>query len=563
MRVARSLLAAGLLLSELLIPAIGRADDGLRPLGMARVDVTPGYPVRMTGYSNRKEEFAGVEQHIWAKALAIDADGQGAAVLITVDSLGIPQSMTDEVAARLKSKHGIEPERVVICASHTHCAPGLANVAPTIFEHVTPEQKAHMEQYGRDLTDKLEQVALAALADRTPGRLSWSQGSADFAMNRRMLRDGIVRFGSTPWPAGPVDHALPVLRVTAADGKLRGIVANYACHCTTLGGLFNRVCGDWAGFAQEIIEREHPGAIAMISIGCGADANPQPRDELVYARLHGQTIAREVERLLEAEPAGPPTVKVHCVYPGANAATVAETVAAPIEQQVKGVEGMVDMKSQTAADGSYTLTVTFSPRTYMDFARVLVQNRVSLALPLLPDAVRAGGVTVRKRELSGWRPLGKPLLARRTQIELPFDTLPTREEYEARAKQKGPIAWHAKAQLARLERGEKLPTRLPYTIGMWAFGDQLAMVFLAGEVVVDYDLRLKREPGGGRLWVTAYANDDPCYIASKRVLGEGGYEVDSSMYYYDRPTHFATSIEDQIIGAVHGLMLSVEKAAQK
>ncbi|HEX3657308.1 MAG TPA: neutral/alkaline non-lysosomal ceramidase N-terminal domain-containing protein [Pirellulales bacterium] len=463
MPFVRTLLVPCLLLFGLLLPATSRADGGLRPLGMARVDVTPGYPVRMTGYSSRLKEFEGVEQHIWAKALAIDADGQGAAVLITVDSLGIPQSMTDEVAARLKSKHGIEPEKVVICASHTHCAPGLANVAPTIFEHVTPEQKAHMQQYGRDLTDKLEQVALAALADRKPGRLSWSQGSADFAMNRRLLRDGIVRFGSTPWPAGPVDHALPVLRVTDSDGKLRGIVANYACHCTTLGGLFNRVCGDWAGFAQEIIEREHPGAIAMISIGCGADANPQPRDEIVYARLHGQTIAREVNRLLEG----------------------------------------------------------------------------------------------------AWKPLDQPLLARRTQIELPFDTLPTREEFETRAKHKGPIAWHAKAQLARLDRGEKLQTHLPYTIGMWAIGDQLALVFLAGEVVVDYDLRLKREDDGRRLWVTAYANDDPCYIASKRVLAEGGYEVDSSMYYYDRPTHFAPTIEDQIIHAIDGLLPAAYKKSQK
>ncbi|HEX4148271.1 MAG TPA: neutral/alkaline non-lysosomal ceramidase N-terminal domain-containing protein, partial [Pirellulales bacterium] len=224
----------GFLLAFISLAAGARA-EGLRPLGLAEVDITPSYHVRMTGYSNRKEEFEGVEQRIWAKALAIDADSQGAAVLITVDSLGIPQVMTDEVAARLQAKHGIEPERVVICASHTHAAPGLVNVAPLVLETVSPDERDHMLQYGRDLTEKLAQVALAALADRRPGRLSWSQGSADFATNRRVLRGGRWQFGTTPPPAGAVDRSLPVLRVTDADGKLRGILANYACHCTTLG----------------------------------------------------------------------------------------------------------------------------------------------------------------------------------------------------------------------------------------------------------------------------------------------------------------------------------------
>ena len=119
MRSWRIAVATWLFLAGLLIPPHARADDGLRPLGLADVDITPSYPVRMTGYGNRKQEFEGIEQRIWAKALAIDADGQDAAVLITLDSLGIPQVMTDEVAARLKAKHGIEPERLVVCASHT------------------------------------------------------------------------------------------------------------------------------------------------------------------------------------------------------------------------------------------------------------------------------------------------------------------------------------------------------------------------------------------------------------------------------------------------------------
>ncbi|MBI1347169.1 multidrug efflux RND transporter permease subunit [bacterium] len=96
-------------------------------------------------------------------------------------------------------------------------------------------------------------------------------------------------------------------------------------------------------------------------------------------------------------PVTPPTVQVDCNYPGANARVVAETIAAPIEQQVNGVEEMLYMSSQSTSDGSYTLTVTFKPGVDLDLAQVLVQNRVSLALPQLPDVVRATGVTTKKR----------------------------------------------------------------------------------------------------------------------------------------------------------------------
>src|SRR5438105_3896459 len=96
----------------------------------------------------------------------------------------------------------------------------------------------------------------------------------------------------------------------------------------------------------------------------------------------------------------PPTVEVSTVYPGANAQVVADTVAAPIEQQVNGVEGMMYMSSQCTNDGTYTLTVTFYPGTDLNQAQILVQNRATLAQPILPDLVRRRGVTVKKKSPS-------------------------------------------------------------------------------------------------------------------------------------------------------------------
>jgi len=96
----------------------------------------------------------------------------------------------------------------------------------------------------------------------------------------------------------------------------------------------------------------------------------------------------------------PPTVEVSAVYPGANAQVVADTVAAPIEQQVNGVEDMMYMSSQCTNDGVYRLTVTFHPGTDLNLAQVLVQNRVALAQPILPQLVTRRGVTVKKKSPS-------------------------------------------------------------------------------------------------------------------------------------------------------------------
>ena len=93
----------------------------------------------------------------------------------------------------------------------------------------------------------------------------------------------------------------------------------------------------------------------------------------------------------------PPSIQVSIAYPGASAAVVADTVAAPIEQSVNGVEGMMYMSSQSGNDGSYTLSVTFEVGTNLNTALVMVQNRVTLAMPQLPTEVQKQGITIRKK----------------------------------------------------------------------------------------------------------------------------------------------------------------------
>ena len=92
----------------------------------------------------------------------------------------------------------------------------------------------------------------------------------------------------------------------------------------------------------------------------------------------------------------PPTIQVSASYPGASAETIAETVAAPIEEEINGVDGMLYISSQSSAAGQTTITVTFKPGTDLDTAQVLVQNRVALAEPRLPEEVRRLGISTIK-----------------------------------------------------------------------------------------------------------------------------------------------------------------------
>jgi hypothetical protein len=152
------------------------------------------------------------------------------------------------------------------------------------------------------------------------------------------------------------------------------------------------------------------------------------------------------------------------------------------------------------------------------------------------------------------RPLSSPPVCRHARFALPLGSLPSRADWEAKAAGRSRDAYYARHVLRRLDRGERLAMSVPYAAQTWCFGDDLAMVFLPGEVVVDYALRLKSEFDGTRLWINAYTNDAPCYVASKRLLAEGGYEVDNSMSSYDRASRLAPEAEEAIIDNVTKLL---------
>jgi hypothetical protein len=148
-----------------------------------------------------------------------------------------------------------------------------------------------------------------------------------------------------------------------------------------------------------------------------------------------------------------------------------------------------------------------------------------------------------------------PLTCTAQEIKLPFDTPRTAEEWTKLSEDKNPwIARHAKHFQGVLQRGEAIPTDLPYTVQVWSYGNDLLTINLPGEVVVDYGLRFKKENDPKRTWVNSYTNDVPCYIPSQRVWEEGGYEAAGAMTYYGRPNRFASGIEEIIATAVQKLV---------
>ncbi len=418
--------------------------------GLAKIVITPDKPVWMAGYASRNKPSEGKIQDLHAKALAIaDATGNRV-VIVTTDLLGLPRALTSEVSEYANKSYGLRREQILFNSSHTHTGPVLSSSLAGAYD-LDAEQSAAVDAYTRQLKDKLLKVIGEAIKDLSPAKLSYGRGSAQFAMNRREKKpNGTIAIGVNR--EGVTDKDVPVLKVESADGKLRGLLFGYACHNTTLTGEFYQVSGDYAGFAQEAIERAHPGALALFVMGCGADINPYPRSKLEIAQQHGDELAKSVEQVLTG-------------------------AMSSVSGQLKSVLGGV-------------------------------------MIPLAPT--------------------------------------PKKEEWQARLNDQNAFRRrHAERWLAKLERDGKIMSEYPYTVQIIQLGD-LKLVALAGEVVTDYSLRLKKELGGNT-WVAGYSNDLCSYIPSARMFAEGGYEVVDSMLYYDLPGSYAPAIEEKIIGKVHEL----------
>jgi neutral ceramidase len=414
--------------------------------GVARVRITPPQPFWMSGYAARTHPSEGVYQDLWAKALVL-RDGEGRqAVLVTTDLIGLPRAISDEVAARVRERFRVERSQLVLSASHTHCGPAVRKNLALLYDF-NEEDRRRVDAYGADLVDRLVEVVGEALEDLAPAQLSVGHGAVGFAVNRREPTPEGVKIGVNP--NGPVDHDVPVLKITEAGGALRAVLFGYACHNTTLGGDFYRIGGDYAGYAQAELEKGHPGATALFMMLCGGDQNPNPRGTLDLVARHGKALAAEVDRVLD----------------------------------------------------------------------------------------------------TSLRPLRPPIRTAHEVVSLDFAPHP-RSVFEEEAKSPDVFRQRrARLMLAAYDAGSPV-RQTPYPVQVVRLGGDLTLLALAGEPVVDYALRLKRELPDENLIVAGYCHDVMCYIPSRRVQREGGYEAVDNMVYYGQPGPFTESVEEAIFAAV-------------
>ncbi|MCX6907381.1 MAG: neutral/alkaline non-lysosomal ceramidase N-terminal domain-containing protein [Verrucomicrobia bacterium] len=272
--------------------------------GAAAVKITPEQSMWMAGYAARTNASQGVAQDLFAKALAVEDTAGARLVIVTYDLIGVPRTLRQALAKRCADAYKLAPESLLLNASHTHCGPEFRlNRANSDDGDVTREREA--EAYGRQIADTTFQLIGDALKKLAPARLDYLHARCGFAMNRR--RPTAKGFINAPYPDGPVDQDVPVLRVASPDGKqLRALLFGYSCHNTTLG--YYQFCGDYAGYAQEYLQAAHPETVALFVQGCGGDQNPYPRRTPEIVLHHGRALANAVETALDTVPrplAGP------------------------------------------------------------------------------------------------------------------------------------------------------------------------------------------------------------------------------------------------------------------
>jgi hypothetical protein len=290
MRILFPLIAAFGLVAGVL--SLAQPVDSTAPLkaGVAQQIITPAMNMWMAGYASRKKPAEGKVQELYAKALALEDVAGKRFVFVTLDLIGILPSLRMRMEEKVQKAYGLPPESILLNASHTHSGPEY---------RVEKGREKEAQEYTAFLEERMMKVIGDAITDLKPAAVSWSRSRCGFAMNRRLPSP--TGYQNSPNPDGPVDHEVPVLQVVSPEGQARAVLFGYACHNTCLGEF--QYCGDYAGYAQEYLQENRPGFVALFMNGCSGDQNPYPRrggvvpglTALDLAKMHGRSLSNAVE----------------------------------------------------------------------------------------------------------------------------------------------------------------------------------------------------------------------------------------------------------------------------
>ena len=259
--------------------------------GMGRRDITPRtQPIWLSGFGVRTRPSEGVLRRIFATALALDDGSATMSIMVSAEILGFTREMSEDIGRQISARFGIDPNRITLTATHNHSAPVNTGVIPIVY-NLTVEQQRIVDDYTIEMKGAIVESVGDAIADLAPAKLEFGQGLAGFGVNRRRARPKCRQL-----PA-PVDHDVPVLVIRRPDGTMRGAVFGYACHTTTLANYM--ISGDYAGFAQDEVEKLYPGSLTLFVLGCAGDINPLPRGSVEQAHIFGEILAHAVCDVIE------------------------------------------------------------------------------------------------------------------------------------------------------------------------------------------------------------------------------------------------------------------------
>lgn len=264
--------------------------------GIAKVNITPRQSMWMAGYGSRTKPSEGKLTDIWVKALALEDKAGKRSVLVTMDLVGIPKRVSDDIRDALKRKLGLSRSQIILNASHTHSGPVLSDALFDIYP-LNDAEKDKIEQYTQWLTNAIINMVGESFQKMVPVAIYSGNGITRFQVNRRNNSEATL--SPITHLNGPNDYAVPVIKVVNREGKLIAVAFGYACHNTVLSGY--EWSGDYAGFAQIDLEEAFPGTMALFFQGCGADLNPLPRRTVSVARQYGQELSSAVQAVLGEE----------------------------------------------------------------------------------------------------------------------------------------------------------------------------------------------------------------------------------------------------------------------
>jgi neutral ceramidase len=267
--------------------------------GLAAVKITPEAPIRLAGYAQRNRPSEGVAADLYAKVLALSDSRGERAVWITTDLIGLRGAVAEQILGRVMERTGLKRHQLLVNSSHTHTGPAIADTDVAAYG-LNDEAAAVLRAYRQMLETRIVTAVEQALSRMEPADLSYGTGVVPFVVSRReFTRDRGIILGVNP--RGSADRTMPLLKIAAPDGKIRAVVFGAATHNTTLTGDEYRISGDYAGFAQEYVQKHLPGVQAMFVLGFAGDSNPYPRGTLELAQQHGETLGREVVRVLDTK----------------------------------------------------------------------------------------------------------------------------------------------------------------------------------------------------------------------------------------------------------------------